>query len=73
MHLQSQLQSVQAEQRTSEQYASDRMGLRRADFYHRRACCLPGRKSPNRLYGKNRQELLYAESSPGPLFPGRGF
>ena len=64
MHLQPQLQSVQAEQHTSEQYASDRMGLRRAGFYHRRACCLPGRKSPHRLYGKNRQELLYAESSP---------
>lgn len=28
MHLQPQLQSVQAEQHTSEQYASDRMGLR---------------------------------------------
>ena len=25
------------------------------------------------LYGKNRQELLYAKSSPGPLFPGRSF
>ena len=52
MHLQPQLQSVQAEQHTSEQYASDRMGLRRAGFYHRRACCLPGRKSPHCLYGK---------------------
>lgn len=72
MHLQSQLQSVQAEQRTSEQYASDRMGLgEQASTIGELAVCQV--ESLLTAYTENRQELLYAESSPGPLFPGRSF